>query len=193
MFLFLLKIPVMDAFSLANKPGRGSSSSSENLAGKSADSSELFPDFCQGHFLAGVSSGSSGAGRFAREGCWSLKRGGPEVLPCMPIIGSGVEVRFPANPGAAGLSGACQVLLGMRTVNGSEGIAVFPSIENGFRGLGAGVHFPVTSGSGAFSRGATVLLGTSMGKFVATGLLGTSMGRFANVLLADDKEGIMGG
>ena len=101
-------------------------------------------------------------------------------MPCLPMVGIGTEARFSANPVEAGFSGACQVLLGMRTVNGSEGIAVSPSVENGFTGLGAGVHFPVTSGSGAFSRGVTVLLGTSMG-------------RFANVLLADDKEGVMGG
>ena len=104
----------------------------------------------------------------------------PEVLPYLPIIGIGVDARLSANPGVDGLSGACQVLLGMRTVNGSEGVPVSPSVEKGFTGLEEGVHLPVTSGKGTFSRGVTVLLGTSMG-------------RFANVLLADDKEGVMGG
>ena len=102
-------------------------------------------------------------------------------MPCLPMVGIGVEALFPVNPVESGFfSGACQVLLGMRTVNGSEGVPVSPSVENGFTGLEEGVHLPVTSGNGAFSRGATVLLGTSMG-------------RFANVLLADDKEGVMGG
>jgi hypothetical protein len=68
----------------------------------------------------------------------------------------------------------------MRTVNGSEGNAVSPSGEKGFIGLGEGVHFALTSGRGAFSRGVTVLLGKSRG-------------RLANVLLADDIEGVMGG
>ena len=96
------------------------------------------------------------------------------------MVGIGTEARFSANPVEAGFSGACQVLLGIRTVNGSEGVSVSLSVENGFKGLAEGDHLPVTSGNGAFSRG-------------ATDLLGTSIGRFANVLLADEREGVMGG